>query len=74
MRLNEGPLLLVSFDRGEIFAALSLDEGASWPVRKPLDDGRRGYLAAVQTPDNLIHLITSRLYYRFNLAWLTEGG
>ena len=73
-RLNEGSLLMVSFDRGEIYAVLSFDEGVSWPVRKRIDDGRRGYLAAAQTPDNLIHLITSRLYYRFNLAWLKEGG
>ena len=30
----------------------------------------RGYLAGTQTPDNMIHLITSRFYYKFNLAWL----
>jgi len=53
MCLNEGPLLLVSFEHGEIFAALSFDEGDSWPVRKPIDKGRRGYMAAAQTPDNL---------------------
>jgi len=29
-----------------------------------------GYLAATQTPDNVIHLISSRLYYSFNLNWL----
>jgi hypothetical protein len=29
-----------------------------------------GYLAATQTPDDRIHLISSRLHYRFNLAWL----
>lgn len=117
-RLNEGPLLLISFtdhptrtaeeERGMIFpdkaghsyrgyglyAALSYDEGKSWPVRKLLTDGQerflnggawtqfflmdkthaepRGYMAATQTPDNRIHLLSSRLYYRFNLAWLLE--
>lgn len=117
-RLNEGPLLLVSFtdhplrtpekERGLLFpdrsgnsyrgygmyAALSYDEGKTWPVKKLLTDGvyrflnggawtqffemdathaePRGYLAATQTPDNWIHLVSSRLYYRFNLAWLTQ--
>jgi len=30
----------------------------------------RGYLSACQTPDALIHLITSRQHYAFNLKWL----
>lgn len=117
-RLNEGPLLLISFtdhptrtpenERGMLFpdkdgnfyrgyglyAALSYDEGKTWPVRKLLTDGQerflnggawtqfflmdkrhaepRGYMAATQTPDNRIHLLSSRLYYCFNLAWLLE--
>ncbi len=29
-----------------------------------------GYLAATQTPDRVIHLISSRLHYRFDLKWL----
>ena len=113
-RLNEGPLLLLSFtdhplrsaEKGLLFpdrdgvayrgyglyAALSYDEGKTWPVQKLLTDGverylnggawtqfflmdqthaePRGYLAATQTPDNLIHLLSSRIYYCFNLAWL----
>jgi len=116
-KLNEGPLLLVSFtsgDRGKpnanpmtftdqtgapfegngMYAALSFDEGKTWPVRKLLTPGsgefdggawtreftatptrgeHGGYLAATQTPDDTIHLISSRLHYRFNLDWLTEG-
>jgi len=116
-RLNEGPLLLISFtaanrrepeakgmtfteaDGNEftghgMYAALSFDEGETWPVRKLLtpepgeyDGGawtgpfvatptraeHAGYLAATQTPDDVIHLISSRLHYRFNLAWLTVG-
>lgn len=40
---------------------LKLDENHAEP---------RGYLAGTQTPDNMIHLITSRFYYKFNLAWL----
>ena len=30
----------------------------------------RGYMSVCQTPDNLIHLISSKLHYMFNLAWL----
>lgn len=117
-RLNEGPLLFVSFtehpyrtpasERGLLFtdaegntfkgyglyAAVSFDEGKTWPVKRLITDGEyrllnggawtqffemdathaepRGYLACTQTPDNMIHLISSRLHYRFNLAWLME--
>ena len=76
-----------------LFAAVSLDEGETWPVRKLLTasgPGReyhggawtrafvmdaahaepRGYLAATQTPDGTVHLVSSALHYRFNLAWL----
>ncbi len=37
----------------------------------PTEAEHEGYLAATQSPDGVIHLISSRLYYRFNLAWLT---
>jgi len=79
-----------------MFAALSYDEGKTWPVKRLLTDGGqarevdgggntgrfimdathaepKGYLAATQTPDGLIHLISSKLYYVFNLAWLQQG-
>lgn len=76
-----------------MFAALSFDEGTSWPVKKLITPGsgeyngggwtgpftasptraeHGGYLAATQSPDGIIHLVSSRLYYRFNLAWLKE--
>jgi len=78
-----------------MFAALSFDEGKTWPVRKLINDfgpGRRyngegwtqnfimdethaeplGYLACTQSPDNVIHLISSGLHYRFNLEWIKE--
>lgn len=120
LRLQEGPLLLVSFTSGNrqrpeangmtfidqqgeslighgMFAAVSFDQGKTWPLRKlltpgeleePLDGGghthrfqprkdraeHAGYLAATQSPDGVIHLISSRLHYRFNLAWLTAGS
>ena len=76
-------------------AALSFDEGKSWPVKKLLTDGKerfldggawtgyfemnatnaepRGYLGMIQTPDNLINLVSSKNHYRFNLAWLLDN-
>ena len=116
-RLQEGPLLFVSFTSGDrtkpeangmtftnqegktftghgMYAAVSFDDGKTWPVRKLLTPGEgefnggawtqqftatptraehAGYLAATQTPDGVIHLISSRLHYRFNLPWLLEG-
>ena len=78
-----------------VFAALSFDEGKTWPVKKLLSDGKyrfldggawtgffemdaahsepRGYFAATQTPDGLIHILSSRLHYRINLPWLLEN-
>jgi len=82
-----------SFIGRGMFAALSFDDGETWPVRKLLTPGSgtyaggahtgtftasptfaepAGYLAATQSPDSVIHLISSRLHYRFNLAWLEE--
>jgi hypothetical protein len=75
-----------------LFAALSLDEGKTWPfVRLVSDDGPGreveamdgnpftmgfdtaeplGYLAGCQADNGVIHLISSRQHYSFNLAWL----
>lgn len=76
-----------------MFAALSYDDGQTWPVRKlltPGDDAQtfdggawtreflmdathaepKGYLASTQTPDGVIHVISSALHYRFNVTWL----
>ena len=77
-----------------VFAALSFDEGKTWPVKKLITAGDpaqnvqgfdmqqfvmdathaepRGYLAATQTPDGVIHLISSALHYCFNLTWLQQ--
>ncbi|MHC4520046.1 MAG: sialidase family protein, partial [Planctomycetota bacterium] len=32
----------------------------------------RGYMSIHQSPDNVIHLISSKQYYAFNLAWLQQ--
>lgn len=77
-----------------VFAALSFDDGLTWPVRKTvtpggsdrpartIDGGRilmndfhcepLGYLSICQAQDGLIHLISSRNHYAFNLAWLNS--
>lgn len=77
-----------------LFAALSFDDGRTWPVKKLMTDGLsrfynggawtgffemnatqaepRGYMAITQTPDNIIHLLSSGVHYRFNLNWLKQ--
>ncbi len=118
MRLNEGPLLFVSFtehpdntpekEKGMefqdtdgqtfmghgLFAAVSYDDGKTWPVKRLLTDKEvrdmfggawtgpfkmdaahtepKGYLAGTQSPDNMIHILSSFIYYQFNLKWLEE--
>ena len=85
--------------RGKVFgmfAALSFDEGKTWPVKRLLSPGGaarqvdgggntgkftmddthsepRGYLATTQTRHGLIHLISSKQHYVFNLAWIRNG-
>lgn len=52
-------------------------DGGAWTGRFTAGPDRAehaGYLAATQTPDGIIHLISSRLHYRFNLAWLRQAG
>lgn len=77
-----------------MYAAVSYDEGKTWPVRRLLTDGQerflnggawtggfmmdqthaepRGYLAGTQSPDGTIHILSSRIHYRFNLPWIEE--
>ena len=79
LRLSSGAILLCSMDNrkqivgGGTFAALSLDEGRTWPhVRKIESVG--GYMSVAQTPAGMIHLFGSRMgCVAFNEAWLREG-
>jgi len=92
-----------AFEGVGIYAAVSYDEGESWPVRKLVTPGEgrhqtygwirtharlrgardagtfettptraeyAGYLAATQSPDRVIHVVSSGLHYRFHLQWL----
>ena len=75
-----------------LFAALSTDDGETWPCMRLIGDdgpgtevetmdGRPftmgfssaepgGYMSVCQAPDGIVHLISSRVHYAFNLAWL----
>jgi len=77
-----------------LFAALSFDDGKTWPVRRLITPGGKagivkgidrsefvlndtmaepqGYLAATQSRDGNVQLITSKNHYVFNLAWLKQ--
>lgn len=33
----------------------------------------RGYLAGTQSPDGMIHILSSRMHYRFNLKWIEQN-
>jgi hypothetical protein len=66
-----------------LFAAVSYDEGQTWPDRRLIvgpeermtnangsPANTNGYLAIIQTRDGRIQLVTSSKHYTFNLAWL----
>jgi hypothetical protein len=79
LRLSSGAILLVSLDSkkkvagGGTFAALSLDDGKTWPhVRKV--DGVTGYLATAQAPNGVVYVVGSRMgAAAFNEAWIKEA-
>jgi formylglycine-generating enzyme required for sulfatase activity len=77
LKLASGALLLCSIDSrktlvdgGGTFAALSLDDGKTWPhVRKV--EGVGGYMALAQAPNGIVYLMGSRMgCAAFNEAWL----
>ena len=79
LRLSSGSILLVSFDSkkklfgGGTFAALSPDDGTTWPHVRKLE-GATGYLSAAQAPDGVIHVFGSKMgCVAFNEAWIKEG-
>lgn len=73
-----GGLLLCSIDTskelvgGGTFAALSLDDGKTWPhIRKV--EGVTGYLSAAQAPNGVIYVFGTRMgCAAFNEAWLKQ--
>jgi len=75
-----GLFVALSFDEGDTWPVRKLltpgageYDGGAWTGRFAADSTRAehaGYLACSQSPDGVIHLISSRLHYRFNLAWI----
>jgi len=48
-------------------------DGGAWTRQFTMDATHaepKGYLAATQSPDGMIHLLSSALHYSFNLAWI----
>ncbi len=79
LKLASGALLLCSIDTrkalvgGGTFAALSLDDGATWPHIHKVE-GVGGYMALAQASNGMIYLFGSRLgCAAFNEAWLRNG-
>jgi len=79
----DGIFIVLSEDEGESWSRPKLlTDGVS----RTLDGGAftgtftmdathaepKGYFCGVQTPDGTIHLLSSRIHYRFNLAWLRQ--
>jgi len=79
LKLAGGALLLCGADSkkqlvgGGTYAALSLDDGRTWPhVRKV--EGVGGYMSLALAPDGVIYLFGTRMgCAAFNEAWLREG-
>lgn len=52
-------------------------DGGAWTKKftaTPDQAEPAGYLASTQSADRTIHLLSSRLHYRFNLAWIREAA
>jgi hypothetical protein len=50
-------------------------DGGAWTGTFTLDATHaepKGYLACTQSPDGTIHLLSSRVHYRFNLDWIRQ--
>ncbi len=74
-------------DRRNLTVRLSRDDGKTWPVSRPLEDGPSGYSDLAAAPDGAIlcfyergalkgnHYYTAALTLaRFDLAWLAAGA
>ena len=78
LKLRSGALLLCSIDNGRkllgggSFAALSPDDGRTWPHVRRLE-GVGGYMSAAQAPDGMIYVFGSRMTcVAFNEQWLRQ--
>ena len=83
-RLVHGMFAALSFDEARTWPVKKLItagdparelNGGAWTRNFVMDATHAepgGYLAITQTPDGVIHLISSAIHYRFNLAWLKQ--
>lgn len=76
-----GMYVALSYDEGKTWPVLRLLtdgkerflDGGAWTgffEADPTHSEPRGYLCGTQSPDGMIHILSSRLHYRFNLAWI----
>lgn len=81
--LCSGVFAALSYDEGESWLVVKLIsdgayrflDGGAWTGFFEMDAVRsepRGYFAVTQSPDGMIHLLSSRNHYRFNLKWLEQ--
>lgn len=81
--IGYGAYVALSYDDGKTWPVQRLLtdgverylNGGAWTQFFTMDGTHaepRGYLAATQSPDGMIHLLGSRIHYAFNLAWI-EG-
>jgi formylglycine-generating enzyme required for sulfatase activity len=78
-----GLFFALSYDEGKTWPVRKLltpgtgeYDGGAWTKTFKTDATHaepRGYMAATQSPDKVIHLISSKIHYRFNLAWLEQN-
>ncbi len=79
-----GLFVALSFDDGKTWPVRKLVTdgqhrslaGGAWTGDFDMDATHaepRGYLCSTQTPDGMIHLLSSRIHYRFNLPWILQG-
>jgi len=84
LTLHSGNLVLVFNDdnarRAPLSIALSPDEGLTWTTPRVLADGtgQYAYPAAVQTPDDLVHVVYSHdrayiAHVTVNEAWIVAA-
>ena len=78
---ENGLFVALSYDEGTTWPVKKLLtdgktrvlDGGAWTGTFTMDANHaepKGYLACTQSPDRMIHLLSSRVHYRFNLAWI----
>ncbi len=80
---ENGLFVALSYDEGTTWPVKKLLtdgktrilDGGAWTGSFTMDATHaepKGYLACTQTPDGMIHLLSSRVHYRFNLRWIEK--